>query len=333
MRSGWMLILAAPTYTLTKYLLAGVDAVEALLDQVPEFTHVAGPNQTDYAHLIKNKVSYRLGKLSKSQSSITKCPAPHYYLVLSLDRWAHFGALLRAKMTAARIQPSWIKAIPSTSPRATTPSRLTIACSRRYATHSSSGGPSSGTTRKQITVASDDGRIRWGELSRREKAARATQQSANFLVILAGVVMTGAVFTFLYTDVFAPDSKTRTFNRVVDRIKDDPKCIEALGNPKEIRAYGEASWNKWTRNRPIATTLERDRLGNEHIKMHFNVTGPLNDGVVRVHLIKARDEGEYKYHLLALDVAGHKRIFLENAAAEANLAKKTASKIFGMQWR
>ncbi|KMU78329.1 import inner membrane translocase subunit tim-21 [Coccidioides immitis RMSCC 3703] len=187
--------------------------------------------------------------------------------------------------------------------------------------------------RKQITVASDDGRVRWGELSGREKAARATQQSVNFLVILVGAVMTGGVFTFLYMDVFAPDSKTRQFNRAVERIKDDPKCIEVLGDPKKIRAYGEASWNKWTRNRPIATTIEKDRLGNEHMKMHFNVTGPLNEGVVRVHLIKTPDQGEYKYYLLVLDVEGQKRIFLENAAAEVNAAKKTASKIFGIQWR
>nr|KMM69381.1 import inner membrane translocase subunit tim-21, mitochondrial [Coccidioides posadasii RMSCC 3488] len=211
--------------------------------------------------------------------------------------------------------------------------RSLVAFSRPYTTHSSLGGSSSGPKRKQITVASDDGRVRWGELSGREKAARATQQSVNFLVILAGAVMTGGVFTFLYMDVFAPDSKTRQFNRAVERIKDDPKCIEVLGDPKKIRAYGEASWNKWTRNRPIATTIEKDRLGNEHMKMHFNVTGPLNEGVVRVHLIKTPDQGEYKYHLLVLDVEGQKRIFLENAAAEVNAAKKTASKIFGIQWR
>lgn len=51
----------------------------------------------------------------------------------------------------------------------------------------------SGTTgpaRKQVTVASDDGTLRWGELSAREKAARATQQSINFMVVLVGAVMT-----------------------------------------------------------------------------------------------------------------------------------------------
>lgn len=60
------------------------------------------------------------------------------------------------------------------------------------------------------------------------------------------------MFTLLYKEVFASDSKTRNFNRAVDRVKEDPRCIELLGDSKKIRAYGEASWNKWTRNRPIA---------------------------------------------------------------------------------
>ncbi|KAG5301811.1 import inner membrane translocase subunit tim21 [Histoplasma ohiense] len=211
------------------------------------------------------------------------------------------------------------------------------ALSRYYATQNSFGGASSSSnpqqSRKQITVASDDGRVRWGELSRREKAARATQQSANFLIIVIGAAMTGAVFTLLYQEVFAPDSKTRNFNRAVDRIKEDQRCIELLGDSNKIRAYGETTWNKWTRNRPIATTVEKDRVGREHMRMNFNVSGPRNDGTVSVHLIKNPQTNEFEYNILALDVKGHQRLYLENAGANKNAAKKAATKIFGIQWR
>lgn len=61
---------------------------------------------------------------------------------------------------------------------------LTTTCRRL------SGTTGTGQTRKQITVASDDGRLRWGELSGREKAARATQQSMNFVIVVIGAVMT-----------------------------------------------------------------------------------------------------------------------------------------------
>ncbi len=60
---------------------------------------------------------------------------------------------------------------------------------RAYATQSTLGQGAK-TSRKQITVISDDGRVQWKDLSIREKAARTTQQSFNFGVILVGLLMT-----------------------------------------------------------------------------------------------------------------------------------------------
>src|SRR5947199_3589406 len=62
---------------------------------------------------------------------------------------------------------------------------------RSYATQSSLGGSNAPGTnqhprRKAITITSDDGRLHWSELSTREKAARSTQQSVNFLIVAAG---------------------------------------------------------------------------------------------------------------------------------------------------
>ncbi|KAL1982716.1 hypothetical protein VTN96DRAFT_967 [Rasamsonia emersonii] len=207
---------------------------------------------------------------------------------------------------------------------------------RRYATHSSLGGQgttsSSGPTRKQITVISDDGRLRWSELSGKEKVARATQQSFNFMLVVIGAVMTGGVFTFLYLDVFSPNSKTRLFNKAVERIKEDPRCTALLGDSKQIKAYGESTWNKWARNRPIATTEEKDQSGREHLKMRFHVEGPLNSGTVILHMVRPQDQNEYQYRILALDVKGHPRIYLENVSDSA-LGGKKPLKIFGIQWR
>ena len=64
---------------------------------------------------------------------------------------------------------------------------------RAYATYSDLGrGPNTSAkpARKNITVLSDDGRLQWGELSGKEKVSRATQQSFNFVVVLAGAVLT-----------------------------------------------------------------------------------------------------------------------------------------------
>lgn len=113
----------------------------------------------------------------------------------------------------------------TTSIRSPTSSHLT----RSYATQSTLGsnGPSSGSkpTRKQISVISDDGRYRWGELSGGEKVARATQQSFNFLIVALGVVMTvcrpspfcylqACVLTGLYRAALLPSFIPTFFPRI-----------------------------------------------------------------------------------------------------------------------
>jgi mitochondrial import inner membrane translocase subunit TIM21 len=69
---------------------------------------------------------------------------------------------------------------------------------------------------------------------------------------MASNVHQGGVAYFLYSDVFSPQSKVSHFNKAVDRIKRDQRCIDVLGDPKKISAHGEETWNRWRRARPIA---------------------------------------------------------------------------------
>jgi import inner membrane translocase subunit TIM21 len=86
-----------------------------------------------------------------------------------------------------------LRAIPRVSPASLglRPSPHTQ-ITRFYATQSNLGtGPKTTSSRKKsITVLSDDGRVQWGDLSRGEKVARTTQQSFNFIIVLAGAVLT-----------------------------------------------------------------------------------------------------------------------------------------------
>jgi mitochondrial import inner membrane translocase subunit TIM21 len=148
------------------------------------------------------------------------------------------------------------------------PSRPLAVCSRFYATQNTTGSSSPSSKRRAVTPFNDDGHVPWTELSGGEKTARAAQQSFNFGMVIVGFVLTvryswnvsehlltifqSGVVYFLYTEVFSPDSKVAYFNRAVDRIKKDTRCLELLGDSKRITAYGEPSWNKWRRARPIA---------------------------------------------------------------------------------
>ncbi|MCJ1478203.1 mitochondrial import inner membrane translocase subunit tim21 [Lambiella insularis] len=122
---------------------------------------------------------------------------------------------------------------------------------RTYATQNTLGGALA-ASRKQVTVANDDGRVRWAELTTREKAARTTQKTFYIGVVLTGLIMTGGVGYFLYTDVFASDSRTSIFNRAVNEVRESTPAQEILGPANKIRAYGEPTYNKWARARPIA---------------------------------------------------------------------------------
>ncbi|WQF83535.1 Putative mitochondrial import inner membrane translocase subunit Tim21, tim21 IMS domain superfamily [Colletotrichum destructivum] len=203
---------------------------------------------------------------------------------------------------------------------------------RSYATQTGLGATSApGPKRKTITPFNDNGSIPWSQLSTGEKAARATQQSFNFGLILAGLAVTGGVVYVLWSDVISPDSKTAHFNRVVDRIKSDQKCIEMLGDPKKISAHGEETNNKWRRARPIASTINTDSRGHEHLLVHFHVEGPLNKGVVYLHMVKTPSSGEFEYKYLYLDVRGHQRYYLENADTATGIGKKGV-RFLGINW-
>ncbi|KAJ5112391.1 L-galactonate dehydratase [Penicillium argentinense] len=226
----------------------------------------------------------------------------------------------------------YLRALPraSTSASAALRPGFRSEITRLYATHSNLGsGPR--PRRKNISVLSDDGRYEWGELSGREKVSRATQQSVNFVVVIAGAVLTGGVFYLFWTEIASPNSRTWQFEKAVDRIKEDSRCTNLLGDRRKIRAFGEKTTSRWQSNRPIASTEEKDRLGREHLRMTFHVEGPLNSGVVIVHMMKPLDKTEWEYQLLALDVKGHSRIILEKASERPSVA--SSLKLFGIQWR
>ncbi|KAF1828576.1 TIM21-domain-containing protein [Decorospora gaudefroyi] len=230
-------------------------------------------------------------------------------------------AVLRPSFILPRIQPH--------ASRSTSLGRKALSTTCHVqATHSSTTSPTPHPHRKSITLTGDTGQVRWSDLSPAEKAVRTTQQSVNLVVVLVGIIATGGVGYFLFSDVFSPSSKTAHFNRATTRIRQDARCQALLGPGPKISAHGEGSWSRWARNRFISSTEETDKWGTEHFRFRFYVEGPLGQGVVHVHLIKKPSQSEFEYETLAVDVKGHQRIDL--VAEEKK--DKVAPKIFGARW-
>ncbi|KAM3497460.1 hypothetical protein MY10362_009194 [Beauveria mimosiformis] len=203
---------------------------------------------------------------------------------------------------------------------------------RSYATQNTQGPTPLGPKRRSVTPFNDDGYVPWRELSIPEKAARATQQSFNFGLVLVGLVLTGGVGYLLWTDVFSPNSKTVQFNRAIDKIKKDDRCVELFGDAKKILAHGEETNNKWQRARPLASSERVDKQGVHHLLLHFHVEGPRNHGVAQVHMVKLPGHSDYEYKYLFVDVRGHERIYLENSEANRSANGKKGFTLFGAKW-
>jgi import inner membrane translocase subunit TIM21 len=193
---------------------------------------------------------------------------------------------------------------------------------RRYAT-----GPS----RRSVTVANDNGSVAWSDLSGREKAARTTQQTFNFGMVIVGVVMTGGVGYFLYDAVFSTDSKVSHFNRAVDELKESPRVRELIGPANKIKAYGDPTGNRWTRNRTINSTVTKDRSGRDNMLMHFYLEGPSGKGRVNVHMVRKEGEPHFEYKVLKLDVPGHASVYLHNT--DAPTKGSSGFKFLGATWK
>ncbi|EGX92656.1 import inner membrane translocase subunit tim-21 [Cordyceps militaris CM01] len=246
---------------------------------------------------------------------------------------------------------------PATSFLSTNNSLRTWTIARSYATQNTQGPTPLGPKRRGVTPFNDDGYVPWTELSVPEKAARATQQSFNVGLVLVGLVLTvstlynansafscacfqtnsndllqGGVGYLLWTDVFSPNSKTVQFNRAIDKIKKDERCLELFGEAKKILAHGEETNNKWQRARPLASSERVDKQGVHHLLLHFHVEGPRNQGVAQVHMVKPLGHSDYEYKYLFVDVKGHGRIYLENSDAKRSDSGKKSFTLFGVKW-
>jgi import inner membrane translocase subunit TIM21 len=140
----------------------------------------------------------------------------------------------------------------------------------------------------------------------------------------------------MFEDVFSPNSKTSYFNRAVTKIKASPECVDVLGPVEKMTFYGESVRSSFRRARineptPIARLSKDKTTGIETQKMQFLVKGDKAEGWVTMHLEKTPDEREFRWVLLALDVQGRQRIYIEGRDQVG--LRKASTKLLGINWR
>lgn len=67
--------------------------------------------------------------------------------------------------------------------------------------------------------------------------------------------------------------------------------------------------------------------------LFFQVKGPKGKGTVNMHLTKRASQSAFEYRYFYIDIAGHQRIYLENAdASPSDKGDKQGFKLFGVKW-
>jgi import inner membrane translocase subunit TIM21 len=165
---------------------------------------------------------------------------------------------------------------------------------------------------------------------------------SSWLIILAG----GATLVTTYliaTELFSPSGETSTFNRVVNLIEKDEKCLKLLGYSDveieqggiRLKAYGGVSPDLWTRNKPVQATKFSGKDEKEHMIMRFFVESSKNIGVVNLEAIEENFiEQELVY--VSLDVKGHNRYYLIGGPhlsyAQRNMNLFNSNGFLGVRW-
>ncbi|CAG8456739.1 4184_t:CDS:2 [Cetraspora pellucida] len=156
----------------------------------------------------------------------------------------------------------------------------------------------------------------WGDLSTRQKVAKAAKTTTNISVIVIGVGV---------LELFGPKSSTKVFNESLEKIRNNQELVEA-----EISHFSRVNFslniyvfNVWIFGHGIPVPNSRLRNprarlrdvintdGTPHRIMQFYVEGPLTNGNALLDMIKD-NQGNWVIKYLVVTVPGYgKRIYIE----------------------
>ncbi|ANZ74194.1 BA75_00326T0 [Komagataella pastoris] len=154
--------------------------------------------------------------------------------------------------------------------------------------------------------------------------------TASTALVIGALGLAGISLYLLFSELFLPSGDTTTFNHAVTLVEKDPGAQKLLQiDPgTRLKAYGEATGDKWTRNRPLRTSRRIGKDGYERILMRFHVESDNQVGIVSLEAVdKTVFDQEFAY--VYLDVPGKKRHYI----IAPQLPKKTENTGFlGVKW-
>ncbi|KFK30581.1 hypothetical protein AALP_AA6G000400 [Arabis alpina] len=133
-----------------------------------------------------------------------------------------------------------------------------------------------------------------------EKPVTFTEGASYSLLILAGLGVAGACGYAAFKELILQPKEYKVFDKALKRIQDDGQVRVRIGSP--IKGYGQESRNRAARQR-IPNRVFTDEDGVEHVEVNFYIRGPHGAGKVYTEMFKDKEDKEWKYTYLIVEVS------------------------------
>ena len=164
-----------------------------------------------------------------------------------------------------------------------------------------------------------------------------------FTFSLSSVIVVGAagvallVVYLILSELFLPSGDTRTFNKAVKLVEQNPEAQKLLNFEPghRLKAHGGSNGDRWVRNRPAHSIRTKGKDGKDRLVMKFYVDSSSGrHGTVSLEQIDLSFwSSEFAY--IALDVPGAKRVYIVEPKYQAkNYVPKPGSSggFLGLKW-
>ncbi|XP_075388737.1 mitochondrial import inner membrane translocase subunit Tim21 [Tenrec ecaudatus] len=155
---------------------------------------------------------------------------------------------------------------------------------------------------KQVSVHRSPG----GEpaVSTTQKVKEAGRDLTYFLVVLAGIGITGGLLYVIFSELFSSTSPNQIYGKALERCRSHPEVTGVLGEP--IKGYGETTRRG---RRQHVSYIKYTQDGLQHMRLKFYIEGsePGKQGTVHLEVKENPESGQYEFHYILVEVDSYPR--------------------------
>ncbi|XP_057534677.1 probable mitochondrial import inner membrane translocase subunit TIM21 [Amaranthus tricolor] len=144
-----------------------------------------------------------------------------------------------------------------------------------------------------------------------EKPVTFTEGASYTAVILVGLGVAAAAGYAVFKELIFEPKEYKVFSKALEKVQNDSQVKVRIGSP--VKGYGQETRNRAARQR-IPHRIWTDEEGVEHVEVNFHIRGPNGDGVVYCEMFKDKEDKQWKYQFLIVDIRhpSPKKLFLES---------------------